>query len=160
MNTPTHLRIFTFGVFSNNHTVYCSWLFIAKRRSDSIKQESRPHIGKLLKGLANRQEEPTQSHIIRHPRVTHRPQIDSVCVLQLSKRRLGHHRAMFQIIFAAPRVALKLQAKAVHGSGTLEHADSFINYFYSDAISWNCRNIVSFHLEPLSGCINWRSNET
>lgn len=57
--------------------------------------------------------------MIRDTGIPHRPQKNGVKMAQLPDAVLRHHPAIFKVVFAAPRVVLKLEGKPAIQPGSL-----------------------------------------
>ncbi len=65
---------------------------------------------------------------------------------QLFEAVVRHHFSGLEVRLAAPIKIFTSKFQIEAAPGRLQHAQSFRYYFFSDAISWNYRNLESFHL--------------
>ena len=98
MGAAAVARILALGILPHDHPIQIARADARQRRSYSRQYPGRPHVGVLIKALANRQPEAPESDVVGHIGSTDRAKEDSVETLQLRHTVLGHHPTMGLVV--------------------------------------------------------------
>ena len=112
VGTATHAGVFTFGVFAHDDPVQVFGR-AALEGCINARQDARgPHVGVLVKPLANLQAQAPERDVVGDVRVARRAEQDGVLAAQLRQAISGHHLAMGAVPVAAPAVAGEFKRQA------------------------------------------------
>src|SRR5579872_4805094 len=141
---PSHLRVFSFTVFTDDNEVDVSGLATAEGAGDSLQQTGRAPVYILFEPTANGNQQPPERNVVGHSGITHRSQANGIKCPQLLKSVDGHHAASIEITLATPIEVLPGERQVKPPSRRLEHPNSFGHHFVADSVTFDYRYPISF----------------
>ena len=142
--------IFAFGVFPNDHPVEIAGLDAAQWRGDARQDLCRPHIGVLVKALADRQPQPPQRDVVWNIGRPDRSKIDRIEFLQRGEAVGRHHHAVLAIVSGTPIEGFDIEFHIAEALlKTLERPDTGGDDLGTNSIGRNCRDRIFTHVSSL-----------
>ena len=135
-------RIFALGVFTYDVEVDVLLGAAGERRAGAGHQAAGPDAGILVEAAADGDEQAPERDVVRHTGPADRAQEHRVVLAKLVKAILGHHLAMGGVAFAGPVVVRGLQFEPEFGRRGFQHAQSFGNRLFADAVAGHCGDAV------------------
>src|ERR1700730_14197590 len=119
---------------------------IFQRAFDPRKKPDRPKIHILVKATANGDDQSQERNVVGHPRIPDSAKKNSIEFRQLLKAVHRHHRSGADILFAAPIKLVPGKFELEAAARGFENADTFWNYFLSDAVTGDNRDVETSHV--------------
>ncbi len=95
-----------------------------ERRARTRHQPARAQVHVLVEAAADRDQQPPQRHVVRHPRKSDRAEQDGVALAQAVEPVRRHHRASAVPGLARPVVVGVVEREAEPRGGRIQHADA------------------------------------
>ena len=100
-----HSRVLPLGVLAHEEQVDVLRPATRQRARHALEQPRRAEVRPEIQALPDRQDRPPQRDVIRHRRVSERPEQHRVELAQLLERVLGHHPALLVEVARSPTAA-------------------------------------------------------
>ncbi len=127
------------SVFSRTKSRSMSSAATHQRARHALEQPRRAEVRPEIQALPDRQDRPPQRDVIRHRRVSERPEQHRVELAQLIERVLGHHPALLVEERGAPRQLRPLKREAQR----IDDAPSLRRDLRADPVAGNQRDAVA-----------------
>jgi hypothetical protein len=144
-HTAADTRVLALAVLTDEQNVDLIGPPARQRRGNAIEQADRPQVHVLVEGLADRQQQPPQRHVVRHAGIADRAQVDGVEPAQRRQAILRHHDAAGQVVVAAPWKLRGLDAESEAGGRSAQDLQALGDDLTSDAIAGDYGQAICLH---------------
>ena len=118
---------------------------LGERRLHARIEIRRPHVGVLIEGAADGQQQAVEGDVVGDLGMAHGAQQDGVAGLQEVDGAGGHHASPAAVVRRSPFEILKHEGHVLAAAGAIEHAAGLRNHLRAHAIARDHCNGESLH---------------